>query len=65
MKENYQLTTDEIKKEYQLTDFTHGLSTQAVEKRLADEGRNIIEVKPTPSGNYSYASLTILLSTFY
>ena len=48
MKENYQLTTDEIKKEYQLTDFTHGLSTQAVEKRLADEGRNIIEVKPTP-----------------
>ena len=47
-KENYQLTTDEIKKEYQLTDFTHGLSTQAVEKRLADEGRNIIEVKPTP-----------------
>ena len=48
MKENYQLTTDEIKKEYQLTDFTQGLSTQAVEKRLADEGRNIIEVKPTP-----------------
>ena len=48
MKENYQLTTDEIKKEYQLTDFTHGLSTQAVEKRLADEGHNIIEVKPTP-----------------
>ena len=51
MKENYQLTTDEIKKEYQLTDFTHGLSTQAVEKRLADEGHNIIEVKPSLDSN--------------
>ncbi|MBC8743482.1 HAD-IC family P-type ATPase [Lactobacillus sp. Marseille-P7033] len=48
MKENYQLTTDEIKKNYQLTDFTQGLSKQAVDERLAKDGRNIIEVKPTP-----------------
>lgn len=48
MKEKYQLTTTEIKELYHLTDFTTGLSDTAVQKKLATDGRNEIEVKPTP-----------------
>lgn len=48
MKEKYQLTTDEIRQEYQLTDFTQGLAHDTVQQRLAQDGHNVIEVKPTP-----------------
>jgi Ca2+-transporting ATPase len=48
MKEKYQLTSAEIKQEYHLTDFTHGLSESDAQTRLQQDGPNMIEVKPTP-----------------
>ena len=48
MKEQYQLTTDELKKEFNLTDFTQGLTSAEVKQKLASDGQNVLEVKPTP-----------------
>lgn len=48
MKEQYQLTTDELKKEFNLTDFTQGLTSKEVQQKLASDGQNVLEVKPTP-----------------
>lgn len=48
MKEKYQLTTDELKQEFNLTDFTQGLSSATVKQKLAENGRNVLEAKPTP-----------------
>ena len=48
MKEQYQLTTDELKKEFNLTDFTQGLTSKKVQQKLASDGQNVLEVKPTP-----------------
>ena len=49
MKEQYQLTTDELKKEFNLTDFTQGLtSAEKCKQKLASDGQNVLEVKPTP-----------------
>lgn len=48
MKQAYQLTADELKKQYRLTDFDAGLTSQEAHRRLAADGKNILEVKPTP-----------------
>src|SRR5699024_5993206 len=48
MKEQYQLTTDELKIEFNLTDFTQGLTSAEVKQKLASDGQNVLEVKPTP-----------------
>ena len=40
MKEQYQLTTDELKKEFNLTDFTQGLTSAEVKQKLASDGQN-------------------------
>lgn len=48
MIQDYQLTKDELKQRYGLTEFTVGLSSQETQSRLAKNGRNVLEVKPTP-----------------
>lgn len=48
MKQAYQLTADELKKQYRLTDLDAGLTSQEAGRRLAADGKNILEVKPTP-----------------
>lgn len=48
MRRDYQLTKDELKQRYGLTEFTVGLSSQEAQSRLAKNGRNVLEVKPTP-----------------
>ena len=48
MRQDYQLTKDELKQRYGLTEFTVGLSSQEAQSRLAKNGRNVLEVKPTP-----------------
>ena len=48
MRQDYQLTKDELKQRYGLTEFTVGLSSQETQSRLAKNGRNVLEVKPTP-----------------
>ena len=47
MRQDYQLTKDEIKKQYGLTKFTAGLSKQEAQDRLQKNGPNVLEVKPT------------------
>ncbi|MCI1287535.1 MAG: HAD-IC family P-type ATPase [[Lactobacillus] timonensis] len=47
MKQAYQLTADELKKQYRLTDLDAGLTSQEAGRRLAADGKNILEVKPT------------------
>lgn len=48
MKQAYQLTKDELKKKYDLTSFDEGLTTTIADQRLAQNGPNVLEVKPTP-----------------
>lgn len=48
MKEKYQLTTNELKQEFNLTDFTQGLNDATVKQKLAQDGRNVLEAKSTP-----------------
>ena len=48
MKQAYQLTTDEIMQANGLTELTTGLSAHEAQQRLAKDGKNILEVKPTP-----------------
>ena len=48
MRQDYQLTKDELKQQYGLTEFTVGLSSQEAQSRLAKNGPNVLEVKPTP-----------------
>lgn len=48
MKQDYQLTKDELKKKYDLSDFTAGLTSNTAKERLAKNGPNVLEVKPTP-----------------
>lgn len=48
MRQDYQLTKDELKQRYGLTEFTVGLSSQEAQSRLAKNGRNVLEVKLTP-----------------
>lgn len=48
MKQAYQLTTDEIMHANGLTELTAGLSDHETQQRLAKDGKNVLEVKPTP-----------------
>ena len=48
MKQAYQLTTDEIMHATGLTELTAGLSDHEAQQRLAKDGKNVLEVKPTP-----------------
>ena len=48
MKQAYQLTTDEIMHANGLTELTAGLSDHEAQQRLAKDGKNVLEVKPTP-----------------
>ena len=48
MKQAYQLTTDEIIQANGLTELTAGLNNHEAQQRLAKDGKNILEVKPTP-----------------
>lgn len=48
MKQAYQLTTDEIMQVNGLTELTAGLSDHEAQQRLAKDGKNVLEVKPTP-----------------
>ena len=48
MRQDYQLTKDEIKQQYGLAKFTTGLSKQEAQDRLQKNGPNVLEVKPTP-----------------
>lgn len=48
MKEKYHLSVAELKQQAGLTDWTTGLTSQEAVRRLAADGPNSIEVKPTP-----------------
>ena len=48
MKKAYQLTTAELKEQNHLQELTTGLTSQEAHQRLAANGKNILEVKPTP-----------------
>ena len=48
MRQDYQLTKDEIKQQYGLAKFTTGLSKQETQDRMQKNGPNVLEVKPTP-----------------
>ena len=48
MRQDYQLTKDEIKQQYGLAKFSTGLSKQEAQDRLQKNGPNVLEVKPTP-----------------
>ena len=48
MQQAYHLTTDEIIQANGLTELTAGLNNHEAQQRLAKDGKNILEVKPTP-----------------
>lgn len=48
MKKAYQLTNEELQQKYQLKNFTSGLTSAAAKNKLAQDGPNVLEVKPTP-----------------
>ena len=48
MKEDYQLTITELKHRTGITEWTNGLTSQEAVQKLADNGPNEIQVKPTP-----------------
>ena len=48
MKEKYQLNLTELKQQFDIQDWTTGLSSQKAAQRLQENGPNEIEVKPTP-----------------
>jgi Ca2+-transporting ATPase len=48
LKENYQLSLNELKQQFGLHDWTDGLTNQEAQRLLASNGPNAIEVKPTP-----------------
>ena len=48
MKENYQLSLNELKQQFGLHDWTDGLTNQEAQRLLDNNGPNAIEVKPTP-----------------